>query len=165
MKAVQIANGIFTIENFLSEKECRNHIEFCDSQQFEKAHISNHRNNHRLIVDSDFKAMELWNRLYSVDSFNAVGLNSRFRYYRYQKDQLFNWHADGSYKNTDGEESRYTFIVYLNDNFKGGETKFNNKIVIPKTGMALIFCRRLLHMGAKVRKGVKYVLRSDLMFS
>jgi predicted 2-oxoglutarate/Fe(II)-dependent dioxygenase YbiX len=164
MKAVQIADGIFVIENFLSEKECRDHIKFCDTQVFEKAHISNHRNNQRLIVDSKAKSEDLWSKLQRISSFGAIRLNERIRYYCYQKGQEFDWHADGRFKSAFGEESKYTFIIYLNHKFKGGETKFTKSTIIPKTGMALIFPHQLLHQGAEVRKGVKYVLRSDLMF-
>jgi hypothetical protein len=36
----------------------------------------------------------------------------------------------------DGTESRYTFLLYLNDDFKGGETAFPklNKTITPKKG-------------------------------
>jgi hypothetical protein len=57
-------------------------------------------------------------------------------------------------------------MVYLNDGFGGGATKFlDYEIdVVPKAGMALLFQHRILHEGAIVTSGVKYVLRSDVMY-
>jgi hypothetical protein len=55
-------------------------------------------------------------------------------------------------------------MIYLNDGFKGGETKFNNVVVAPKKGSALIFYHYLEHEGSEVIEGIKYVLRTDIMF-
>ena len=35
---------------------------------------------------------------------------------------------------------------------------------IPRTGMALLFQHMLLHSGERVVSGIKYVLRSDILF-
>ena len=55
-------------------------------------------------------------------------------------------------------------MIYLNDNFKGGETKFNDLVIAPKKGSALLFYHYLEHEGAEVIEGIKYVLRTDIMF-
>ena len=57
-------------------------------------------------------------------------------------------------------------MIYLNDGFGGGATKFlDYEIdVVPKTCMALLFQHRILHEGAVVTSGTKYVLRSDVMY-
>jgi hypothetical protein len=55
-------------------------------------------------------------------------------------------------------------MIYLNDNFKGGETRFNDFVVAPKKGSALVFYHYLEHEGAEVIEGIKYVLRTDIMF-
>jgi len=36
--------------------------------------------------------------------------------------------------------------------------------VVPRTGMALVFYHKMLHEGAVVLKGRKYVLRTDVMY-
>jgi hypothetical protein len=36
--------------------------------------------------------------------------------------------------------------------------------VVPRTGMALLFQHRVWHEGCEVTSGVKYVLRSDVMY-
>jgi hypothetical protein len=61
-------------------------------------------------------------------------------------------------------------MVYLNDDFVGGETKFYlddgtpRLDVKPERGMALVFVHRQLHEGAAVVQGRKYVLRTDVMY-
>jgi len=47
---------------------------------------------------------------------------------------------------------------------EGGATNFKDISIKPETGMALIFKHELLHEGAKVTAGLKYVLRSDVMY-
>ncbi len=52
-----------------------------------------------------------------------------------------------------------------------GETRFylrppqGDVTVVPRRGMALLFRHHLLHEGATVTSGRKYVLRSDVMCS
>ncbi|MBW4677032.1 MAG: hypothetical protein KME52_24380 [Desmonostoc geniculatum HA4340-LM1] len=62
----------------------------------------------------------------------------------------------------------------MTEGFEGGETRFylpryyedlSNLAVIPVTGMALCFVHELVHEGAAIIQGRKYVLRSDVMYS
>ena len=52
----------------------------------------------------------------------------------------------------------------------GGETNFYRAggvlefAVQPSPGKALVFDHRRLHEGAAVQRGIKYVLRTDLMY-
>src|SRR6266436_493544 len=102
--------------------------------------------------------------LHRNSSRQALGLNERLRFYRYGPDQQFAAHVDGSFVRANGERSLLTFMVYLNDGFEGGETKFTETTIQPRKAMALIFRHELLHEGAAVTSGRKYVLRSDVMF-
>lgn len=92
-------------------------------------------------------------------------LNERFRIYRYTEGQRFAWHRDGSFRRSTDEESYYTLMVYLNEGFEGGRTEFaDHAVVEPATGRALVFYHPLLHQGAPVVRGTKYVLRTDVMY-
>jgi len=79
---------------------------------------------------------------------------------------------DGCYSNPDEtERSYYTLHLYLNEGVKGGATSFHSwnmkrqLDVEPKIGRVLIFQQRdLLHSGADVVGGLKYTLRTDLMY-
>ena len=106
--------------------------------------------------------------------FTATRLNERMRFLRYTGGQYFKQHQDGSYSTPDGEErSHYTLHLYLNDSeeMTGGATVFysdDDKTeykVQPKVGRVLIFQHEeLFHSGEDVDGGVKYTLRTDLMF-
>lgn len=91
-------------------------------------------------------------------------MSERFRFYRYNAEQYFKWHKDGYYCRNDDEVSLLSFLMYLNDDFEGGETEFRWDVVKPETGMALFFPHPLLHQGAPITSGIKYVLRTDVMY-
>lgn len=55
-------------------------------------------------------------------------------------------------------------MIYLNDDFEGGETTFPGLWIAPKQGTALIFMHHLYHSGREVTKGIKYVLITDVMY-
>jgi WD40 repeat protein len=65
-----------------------------------------------------------------------------------------------------------TFLLYLNDDYEGGETKFykNKNDEIPlftykaEKGDLLIFDHDIWHEGSAIISGEKYILRSDLIF-
>lgn len=61
-----------------------------------------------------------------------------------------------------------TIQLYLNQGAEGGETTFlegDGLKVIPKTGGVLLFEHRIEHEGSEVLSGVKYAIRSDIMYS
>ena len=122
---------------------------------------------------------------------SIVGCVDRLRFYKYKKHEEYPEHMDGSYSRTITynnkvpesykQHSFLTLLIYLNEEFQGGETKFfpdkqhcrflrdiENKQVIheiqPKQGMALINIHNILHEGSKVYSGTKYVLRTDILY-
>ncbi len=174
-----ISDDIFTVEGFCSPAECDGYIQLAESLGFGDAPITipggpvmrkEVRDNSRAMLDDSALAEALWDRARPyvpgvIDGHNALGLNERFRFYRYDPGQTFRWHRDGYFERPNGERSRLTFMVYLNDDFEGGETRFQESTIRPERGMALLFVHRLIHEGAEVIRGRKYVLRSDVMYS
>lgn len=168
---------LFTIPGFLSAAECRDLISFAEMRGFTDAPVTTSRgfvmmpdvrNNTRVIVDDHARAEGIWSRLSphipARPGAVPVGINERFRFYRYEPGQCFRWHRDGAFCRNDEEASELTFMIYLNGNFGGGHTEFDATSVAPKAGTALVFAHRLSHQGAPVTRGTKYVLRSDVMF-
>ena len=176
---------VFTVENFLSIVECEQFVALSENEGFDAApittargmiHRPDIRNNERVMLDSPDLAALLFERVRPfvsspIRNREAIGLNERLRFYRYDVGQKFAPHLDGSFRRENGEESQLTFMVYLNDDFSGGETNFffpapvGTVRVVPKRGMALLFVHRVEHEGASVLEGRKYVLRSDVMYS
>jgi len=130
----------------------------------------------------------------SGDGQGAVGLNSRWRVYRYVPGAIYRIHVDGQWPGsgldpTTGEYlydayegkrwSRLTFLVYLNDEFEGGGTTFltpsadigfmDARAVSPRAGSVLCFphgeaAGSLLHEGSPVLQGAKYIVRADVLY-
>ncbi len=182
---------VFVIREFLSPAECEHFISRSEAVGFGDAPINTlagqvvnkkMRNNERVMIDDPVLAGEIWERLRPFvparrgANWHSFGLNERFRFYRYDVGQRFDWHFDGYYERSPKEQSAYTFMVYLNEGFEGGATEFNFRVagglrdddpmtrVVPEAGMALVFYHRILHQGAAVTSGRKYVLRSDVMY-
>ncbi|MEO5944972.1 MAG: 2OG-Fe(II) oxygenase [Ferruginibacter sp.] len=178
MQLNNLANNISTINNFWTVQECEDFISKSEAIGYEPATIETEkgqkimeavRNNHRVIYTDAVLAEKLWQRLKAfapkqIGNSKAVGLNELFRFYKYQAGQEFKRHRDQSYIRNELEASYYTFMIYLNDNYEGGNTSFNNLIIQPKQGTALVFLHELEHEGNSVKQGTKHVLRTDIMF-
>ncbi|KAK1833717.1 hypothetical protein QBC39DRAFT_45593 [Podospora conica] len=150
------------------------------------------------VVDQQFHD-RLWSRVSpfvpsSVDGRLVRGLNRRFRVYRYVPGAEYRCHIDGAwppsgilpddtyvYDNSPPDKkqsSLFTFLIYLNDEFEGGETTYflpaaregtlNAYPIRPVMGGVAIFPHgdigALLHEGTGVRKGAKYVIRTEVEY-
>ena len=110
-----------------------------------------------------------------------VGLNERIRICRYRAGQRFHIHQDGVHHRGANCQSRLTFMIYLTDGdaFEGGDTLFypadplakedmNGPEVVarlrPRAGSLILFDHGIWHAGETVTRGVKHILRSDLIY-
>lgn len=183
---VETFDAVFTAE------ECQQFIDLSEQKGYEAATITlgrNHfelrtevRNNDRVIYDDVQLAEQLFARLRDLlpaklHGWDLIGLNERFRFYRYQSGQTFKPHWDGIYARSDWESSQLSLLIYLSADFVGGETIFyqdtamrkpcletRQAVVVPQQGQVLIFEHQQLHEGAPVPSGIKYVLRTDVMY-
>lgn len=188
IKEVLDPERILVVHNFLAEEQCTALIRRSEALAYEAGTVGgvvneNIRNNERVIIDDASLAAQLFQRAAPflpplLEDHCLVGFNERWRFYRYQPGQTFNPHRDGSYvRMKTWEESKLTFMIYLNEGMVGGETKFFADIehafqqpprpylsVQPKVGTALVFLHSIWHEGAVVQSGQKYVLRTDVMY-
>lgn len=88
---------------------------------------------------------------------------------RYDKDQEYKWHIDRGYDGYSEEDHparhrEFSVVIYLNDNFEGGETEFQFTSVKPQKGACLIFPSNFMysHCARPVKNGVKYSCASWL---
>ncbi|KAF2115414.1 prolyl 4-hydroxylase [Lophiotrema nucula] len=144
---------------------------------------------------------KLWSRVKefvpeAVAGKQVRGINRRFRVYRYVPGAEYRCHIDGAWPpsgvdpDTDAyqydsspkdarQSSLFTFLIYLNDDFQGGETTFfipsvkegvlNAYPVRPIMGSVAVFPHgeaqnALLHEGTGVVEGAKYVIRTDVEY-
>jgi len=129
---------VFVIRGFLTSEECEAHIARSEAAGYGDAPITTSsgfamrkdiRDNARVMVDDMDLAAALFERARPflpprAEHRYLLGLNERFRYYRYDVGQTFRLHYDGSFERSPTEGSRLTFMVYLNDGFTGGATAF-----------------------------------------
>jgi hypothetical protein len=100
--------------------------------------------------------------------YEPVGVNPFFRVSKYMPGNSFRRHTDTAYAESDQYVGMHTLLLYLNNDMTGGETAvFTDKQaykVVPKVGRALVFYHYTPHEGAVVKSGVKYVVRTEVMF-
>ncbi|MCC6806275.1 MAG: 2OG-Fe(II) oxygenase [Deltaproteobacteria bacterium] len=175
------------IDGFFSPAECAAMIAAAERKGFGKTgHLypAEYRNNDRLMLDDAALAASLFKRVrgdlpIATDErghvLTPIGLNARFRFCRYSAGQRFSVHRDGAYCRPNGDASRMTVQIYLNDGseFSGGSTRFfadhdAREVLLavrPALGRAIVFDHRLWHDGDAVPRGTKYVMRTDVMFA
>ena len=188
-KFVQHDPDVFTIENVLSDSECQSLISRSESIGFSPASVrtsqgpkmmTNIRNNERVVLNDPELADLLYSRvvdlLPSIDGCHPTGADPQLRFYKYVPGQKFNRHRDGEATSPDGEVSKLSFLVYLND-ADGGETVFRDYVekngkrekielkIKAEAGNALLFRHRRWHEGSPVDSGMKYVIRTDVFYS
>jgi prolyl 4-hydroxylase len=173
----EIAEDTWIIDNFLSLKECADLIQLSEEIGYEAAKVNINgrqvnvpmvRDNERVLHFDKRLAENYWEKLKpeipKIGNSYPIGLNELWRFYKYFPGNRFKKHRDGSYARNEKEASFYTILIYLNSDFEGGETGFDDMIVKPETGMALIFDHNVRHEGIATTSGIKYVLRSDIMY-
>ncbi len=179
MDLIEHSNEVFTIKHLWDATTCQEFIQKSEREGFEKALVNTIngpikmeeiRNNDRLFWEDEELAEQIWKEIEEwvpcdLGEYQAIGLNELFRFYRYDVNQQFNWHYDAPYQRNQNERSFYTFMIYLNDNFEGGGTAFENFEVAPQIGDGLFFSQELEHAGLPVTVGRKYILRTDIMYS
>ncbi|WP_430468147.1 2OG-Fe(II) oxygenase [Winogradskyella ouciana] len=178
MNLIKHTEHISVIENFWTSERCDEFISKSERIGYEPAMVQTesgqklveHVRNNQRILFTDFELAEnIWNDIKNfvnpkLGKTKAIGLNEMFRFYKYEQNQEFKKHRDQSYIRNEFESSYYTMMIYLNDNFVGGETTFGNLKIEPKKGSCLIFFHDLEHEGTKLTLGEKYILRTDIMY-
>eukprot|EP01113_Clastostelium_recurvatum_P007541 TRINITY_DN1351_c0_g1_i2.p1 TRINITY_DN1351_c0_g1~~TRINITY_DN1351_c0_g1_i2.p1 ORF type:complete len:307 (-),score=59.79 TRINITY_DN1351_c0_g1_i2:67-849(-) len=198
----------FILHNVLTAEECQRYIDETERLGYTDAPLTVGNNRYEMATDvrDNLRVMwqatprmmdPIWQRVSSFfppvlrvgpNDWGLVqegALNERFRFYRYEAEQRFRPHFDGCFRRRTGEQSHYTFILYLNDGFDGGETTFfpedcnfmrgrpkagMERRVNPRRGSVLVFrhtgANSPLHEGSPHHtQGMhKYALRSDVMY-
>lgn len=155
------------IENFLTPQECKDLIEKAEGMGFQDSQVlqdgkANYDLSSRSSKCCSFPIPELDEKLRAI-----VG-NMKFEGFqmlKYEKGNSFKPHYD----NGNGVTKRlFTTIIYLNQEYVGGQTKFTNdglvvhgktgKLLIWKNTNATVIDNLSMHEGAEVQEGIKYVL-------
>lgn len=172
---------VISLDGVLSAAECRALIERIEAAGPTFAPVTTSRgfvmrpeirNNSRVMFDDVELATLLYQRVSPhlperlEGDWRLCGANERLRCYRYAPGEFFKPHFDGAFHRHGDERSLLTFMVYLNEVDEGGHTDLLDLglSVKPREGSALLFNHHLLHQGATVTRGLKYAVRSDVMY-
>lgn len=179
----------FLLHNVFTVEECESLIKLSEKTGYSEAlvHIGGgrqvlmkgYRDGYRVMIDDRAFVQCLLQRIAShlptpFKGENLLEINERLRFLRYDKGDQFQPHCDASFGRPDNSaETLITLQIYLNDNFKGGETTFLHRRcgtskcipVVPKTGMILVFEHNILHEGSLVKQGRKYTIRTDVLYT
>ncbi len=203
--------GAFQLLNVLSPQECDGLIELSEALGYlPDAAVSlprrvRHNDNVVWVTDTDTDRV-IWQRVahlmqQDAQDYNGnrpLGINARFRFYRYGEGDYFAFHTDGAWPGSraiDGElvtnayPDRYscmTFLIFLSDDFDGGETRFlvdgdtlnqrsrsgnERRQVDVRTPAGGVLCFphglhpwHCVHSSVPITRGTKYVIRTDTLF-
>ena len=148
------------LPDFLSSEECEKYIDLIKFNYTEKNIIpftdSDKFNNNKWI---DTKQAELFYeklQTYKLTD-NIIRPNDIIMTGKYEVGDTFPLHTDTElyYNSETNEKTQWTLLIYLNDNFKGGETIFYdnnwviNKVIVPIKGYAVYL---IFHYGIKQMK-------------
>lgn len=178
---------IWVIDDFLSPSECAAWVAYGERLGFEASQQAAtrdtaFRDNGRAEVWCEDTAARIWQRLEpllpeGIACGQAVGCYPKIRLYAYNVGQRFGKHIDEAVDASQGEITGVTVLIYLNDDgLEGGETVFydgrrDERVAVsykPKEGSLLFhghgdMC--LTHEAQAVRRGTKYVLRTDVTYA
>ncbi len=208
---VDTVPGAFQLFDLFTQEECKRFVAASEAMGYsEDASVSlprsvRHNENLVWIVD-DATHKVIWERCRpflhdSAGIFGGkkpLGINQRFRFYKYAQGDYFRPHTDGAWPGSsiinkkivqNAYPDRYslmTFLLLLNDDFTGGATQFfvdkndptrpakrNEEIelVDVRTPAGSVLCfphgthpLHCLHSSQEVLSGVKYIIRTDLLF-
>lgn len=145
---IEAARGTYQLLNVLSTDECLRLIALSESLGYLKdAAVSlprhvRHNDNVVWVTDEATDAI-IWQRVSHLaeqrlaifGDKKPVGINARFRFYRYGTGDFFKPHTDGAWPGSrvvdrqliaNAYPDRYsmmTFLIFLNDDFEGGATR------------------------------------------
>jgi hypothetical protein len=185
-----VENRIWVLRDFLSQQECQRWIEYVEqSAELEKMKQAGNRYyaarecyrfqkqdavmSHRIyerLLQYTVPPTAPWNDLFPAQQ--PATCNPNLRLYKYTTGMSFGKHVDESCVVTGVGETKMTVLIYLST-CRGGATSFdinNRKSVAfsPQQGAVLLHVHGddcLVHEGLPVESGIKYILRTDLVYT
>lgn len=164
-----MSEGIWEFSSFLTPAECTAFADLVERKQApnftDSGRFTNKKWTDAALAASFYE--RLGGRVPGALRANTLIMGATF-----QPGDSFSIHTDTGlyYDRTRGEKSRWTVLIYLNDDFEGGETVFYDEAtwaikrrVRPEAGKALVFDIDLWHSGSPVVAGVKRWIGCELI--
>lgn len=165
--------GVYTITDFLSPAECTTYRELV----FHPPTTATNFTNTGIFTNKKWEdpalATTFYEKLtqYVEPSPLAIRANTLIMTGNYTPGQEFSLHTDTGlfYDRAAKEKSRWTLLIYLNDDFEGGHTLFyhddwkQTHDIRPVPGTALLFDIDLWHKGDIIKSGTKQWIGCEII--
>lgn len=167
-----LSRGIWIADNLLSSYNCNNIIEAAITKGFHRSKLQylGRNNNENTLLNSD-----VFNNVHRILDEQVIyednmvyklrSPSKKVECYCYQEGDFVAVHGDAFVELDEGVWSSLTLVLYLNDDFLGGETVFpeTNLNISPVRGRGLLFRQNILHEASMVSKGIKYIARLNIV--
>lgn len=184
----ELPENAFILHDLFSESECIALIEAAETAAGfgSTTYRKEYRGNLRLITTDQSLTDVVFERLKGFmpnrvtiegEEWELSGMNECWRLSKYYPGDRFGCHYDASFARSSDVQSIFTINTYMNGDFTGGHTRFYDKLRNGKEvaaikgtpGQCLIFMQPpgalLAHDGEALGDGLKYLFRSDVMYT
>jgi hypothetical protein len=173
-----LPDRIWVLHNFFSQEECQAWIQYMEqditmelTQQRGNKYYAQ-RDCYRFQRNDESMARRIYERMQHHCKVLPLGppimCNPNLRLYKYTKGMSFGKHVDESQVIPGWGKTRVTVLIYLSE-CQGGATAFESNVAFsPQEGAMLLHVHGdecLEHEGKPVKGGIKYVLRTDLVYA
>jgi len=150
---------MWSINNFFDNEKCESLINF-HKENFDNLlsnELSNYHDLTEVIQFFNLQNVDLSKQIAADITCHVRQINTKafINYF-----QIVKW-SNGSYQNEhlDFPEHILTSIIYLNDDYEGGETVVGDKIIKPEKGKIITFQgNEIKHKVNQITKGVRYTV-------
>ena len=152
---------IYSYENFLTPSQCqyfiKRHSDLFHPKNDERTYYHGfHKTQTEVVIFSryfEYDSKKLNGRLnFTIKNIDEGAFVNYFQIVKWPTRELQLSHRDFDYH-------PYTSIIYLNDNFKGGETVVEETVIKPKQGLMILFSGdKKTHSVNKIKKGTRYTI-------
>jgi D-mannonate dehydratase len=144
------------IKNFLTKEECEVLIEEAKTSTNWKPQNKDTgiyilpSKNHKIMIDINKKVSELFDKNLHTQMIRMI--------HKTDSNSFWEDHSD----NSGGSNIKYGVVIYLNDDFQGGELFYTESkmIIKPEKGMLIYHAGDKVHGVSKVDSGIRYTLTS-----
>jgi D-mannonate dehydratase len=144
------------IRNFLTQEECQSLVQEAKTSANWKPQSKDtgifilSSSNHKIMIDIYKRVSELFDKELHTQMIRMI--------HKTDKDSFWEEHSDDS----GDKDIQYGVVIYLNDNFEGGELVYpqDNITIKPEMGMLVYHMGNQKHLVSKVISGDRYTLTS-----
>jgi len=170
---------VFTIDGLFTKDELFNFQEYINTHTSVRSFTNSNFINGK-VIDSKLSS-GIYHKLVSYlpkeytdglgQQWNFKGATRAVMFAKIEPEQHFGIHTDTGYEYNENNNtySKFTTLLYLNDDYTGGTTTFYTDTfqkkfqIVPKIGRLLCFDIDLFHSGDVVENGLKYWIGTELI--